>query len=66
MTAAVPPAPNRAPRASWRCPARTEHGHRCSQRQYHSGPCRAFGAEWWGVPKGVRRAARRMQPVVLP
>jgi hypothetical protein len=60
MTAAIPPDPNRGPRREWRCPARNDHGHQCSQRQHHAGPCKAFKAEWWGVPKGVRRRTRRL------
>lgn len=59
MTGVIPPDPNAGPRTTWRCPAQTEHGHRCSLRQHHAGPCKAFKAEWWGVPKGVRRATRR-------
>lgn len=66
MVAAIPPMPNRGPRSSWRCPSRDGNGHRCSLRQFHSGPCRAFKAEWWGVPKGRRRAAKRIQPVLAP
>ena len=62
MTAAIPPDPNRGPRVEWRCTARTEHGHRCHFRQHHVGPCRAFGVEWWGIPKGVRRSIRRLVP----
>ena len=37
----------------------TGDGHRCRFREYHAGPCRAFGHEWWGIAKGVRRARRR-------
>jgi hypothetical protein len=60
----VPPDTNRGPRVEWRCPARSPHGHQCSQRQFHAGPCTAFKVAWWGIPKGVRGRVRRLVPVV--
>ena len=54
------------PRSSWRCTARDANGHRCIWDALHGGLCRAFGHDFSGRPKSVRRKASRIRKAVEP